>query len=204
MEYKNLGDLRLDQGDDVLGEGHVLLGQDGQHVDVRLAVERQVLQRRLVIAARVLPGLAATSAALRGRHASPTGARTRTRPTDREPPPRDPLPPPPPSDAAPPAAAAGLLYRILRAAAPAGCSAAVRAAAPSAAADSVSTLTKWRRRLRFANLFLQPLRHVKLFSGKGPAAWKPPFVRWLRPDWLASPLLSSRLAGSPRRRPLIG
>lgn len=45
MEYKNLGDLRLDQGDDVLGEGHVLLGQDGQHVDVRLAVERQVLQR---------------------------------------------------------------------------------------------------------------------------------------------------------------
>lgn len=94
MEYKNLGDLRLDQGDDVLGEGHVLLGQDGQHVDVRLAVERQVLQRRLVVAARVLPGLAAASAALRGRHAAPT----RTRPTDRQPPPRDP-PPPPPSDA---------------------------------------------------------------------------------------------------------
>lgn len=47
--------MGLDERHDLLGEGQVLLGQDGQHVDVRLAVEGQVLQRRLVVAARVLP-----------------------------------------------------------------------------------------------------------------------------------------------------
>lgn len=93
----------------------------------------------------------------------------------------------------PPAAAAGLLYRILRSAAPAGCAAG--AAAPRAAAGSVSALTKWRRRARLANRFPQPLRHVKLCSGEGPAPWRAPFVRRTRPDWLAL-----RLRGSPLAR----
>lgn len=58
------------------------------------------------------------------------------------------------------------------------------AAALPTAAGSVSTLTKWRRRLRLANRFLQPLRHVKLGWGKGPAAWNAPFVPSSRPHWL--------------------
>ena len=51
--YKNLADLRFNNSDDILGEVEVFLGQDGQHVDVRLAVERQVFQRGLVLSAGV-------------------------------------------------------------------------------------------------------------------------------------------------------
>lgn len=38
--YKNLAYLCFNNSDDILGEADVLLGQDGQHVDVGLAVER--------------------------------------------------------------------------------------------------------------------------------------------------------------------
>lgn len=51
--YKNLADLRFNNSHDFLGEVQVLLGQDGEHVDVRLAVERQVLQRGEVLPAGV-------------------------------------------------------------------------------------------------------------------------------------------------------
>lgn len=101
--------MRLDQRDDVLGEGRVLLGQDGQHVDVRLAVERQVLERRLVVAAGVL---AAAAAAFRGRRAgagaaadggggdgrgaAPAARHPLDRPRGRGQPPRQPFHPPPP------------------------------------------------------------------------------------------------------------
>lgn len=52
--YKNLADLCFNNSDDILGEVKVLLCQDGEHVDVRLAVERQVFQGGLVLSAGVL------------------------------------------------------------------------------------------------------------------------------------------------------
>lgn len=53
--YKNLAYLCFNNSDDILGEADVLLGQDGEHVDVRFAVERQVFQRGLVLSTGIVP-----------------------------------------------------------------------------------------------------------------------------------------------------
>lgn len=37
--HKNLGNLRFNYSDDILGELQILFSKDGQHVDVRFAVE---------------------------------------------------------------------------------------------------------------------------------------------------------------------